>query len=194
MKRTLAVGLSALVALALTSACAGETASEESVGRVGSADTSPSFYFRSNATGWGVDENTRLLPFAASVLGLAYTVTQPWMVSDADTAIITETNQLDGWGTSQTFLGASAKSLVVPATSSVSDALVTQTNGGDVHFKVKYPAEEQFVVLVDTAKNTITIQPAAVLCAGVCPGGFTCSVGMEGRPTCTPACEPLPCP
>lgn len=37
-------------------------------------------------------------------------------------------------------------------------------------------------MLVDTAALTVTIQPAAALCAGVCPGGFNCSVGKEGRP------------
>jgi hypothetical protein len=181
-----------VLALGLVSACTAETSSPESVATAQSADSTPTFYFRSNATGWGVDETTRLLPFVGSVLGLAFHVTQPWMVSDADTAIVTETNQLDGWGTSQTFFGASTKSLVVPAAASVSDSLVAQTNGGDEHFKVKYPAEEQFTVLVDTAQNTITIQPSTLLCA--CPGGFNCSIEANGRPTCTPQCEPLPCP
>src|SRR5215472_779866 len=131
MKRAIALGATSVLAAVLFPACSGEVAPQESTGRVASADSSPTFYFRSNATGWGVDETTRLLPFAGSVLGLAYNVTQPWMVSDADTAIVTETNQLDGWGTSQSFFGASTKKLVVPATASVSDSLVLQQNGGD---------------------------------------------------------------
>src|ERR1044071_4944828 len=50
-------------------------------------------YFRSNATGWGVDESTRLFPFVApNLFSRVFNVTEPWMISDVDTATVTVTN------------------------------------------------------------------------------------------------------
>jgi hypothetical protein len=145
-------------------------------------------YFRSNATGWGVDETTRLFPFVApTVFARLYNVTQPWMVSDADTAIVTLTNQLDGWGTSQTFYGATSKRLVVPALTPATDTLTAQVNGGDEHFKIKYPAEGECRVLVNFASSppSIQIDTAASACTVNCPSPLHCALtSPEGRPTC----------
>jgi len=72
-------------------------------------------YFRSNATGWGVDASTRLFPFVApNLFSRLFNVTEPWMVSDVDTATVTVTSQLDGWGSAQTFYRATAGVLQVP--------------------------------------------------------------------------------
>jgi hypothetical protein len=109
------------------------------------------------------------------------------MISDADTAIVTVTNQLDGWGTSQQFYGASPSPLVVPAT----EPLTLQTNGGDEHFKVKYAVLGVHRVIVNFAQTppTVEIQSQADACAGVCPGGLICSLLSNGIPTCS---EPAP--
>jgi hypothetical protein len=103
-------------------------------------------YFRSNATGWGVDNATRLSQTSSpNVFGRLYSVTESWMITDRDTAIVTETNAFNAWGTSQKFYGASDKLLLVPG----QDPLTLQPPGGDAHFKVKYATLGQHRVLVD---------------------------------------------
>lgn len=129
---TLAVGLS-------SAGCSLEAGSEEQVGRSEAAVGEELFvYFRSNATGWGVDDATRLGPFTPTpnIFAREYAVTEPWMVSGADTAVVTVTNQLNGWGTRQDFLGASEGLLIVPD----SDRLASVVETGNAHFQIKYPA------------------------------------------------------
>jgi hypothetical protein len=144
-------------------------------------------YFRSNATGWGVDDSTRLAPFGGGAFARTYNVTQDWMVSGGDTAIVTRTNQLNGWGTSQTFYGAATQPVVVPATATV----VPQAPGGDAHFKVKYGVLglHRVIVALSSTPPIIQIDSAASACAGVCPAGLTCSLMSNGIPTCS---EPPP--
>ena len=144
-------------------------------------------YFRSNATGWGVDETTRLSSFGGDAFARTYNVTQDWMISDADTAIVTETNQLDGWGTSQTFFGAASKRIVAPGL----DTLVVQAPGGDAHFKIKYGVlgVHRVIVAPSATPPFIQIDSEASACAGVCPAGLTCSLISNGIPTCS---EPPP--
>jgi len=145
-------------------------------------------YFRANATGWGVDETTRLFPFVApNVFSRLYDGIQTWMISDADTSIVTRTNQLDGWGTSQTFYGATSKRMVVPATTPATDTLTAQAPGGDAHFKVKYSVLGTHRVLVNFASTppSIQIESAASACSIFCPSGLHCElVPPNGRPTC----------
>src|SRR5262245_49537043 len=90
--------------MSLLPACSLETSSE-SVGSVESAviGADTHLYFRSNASGWGVDDSTRFVTNVAGVFFKRINVSESWMVSDVDTAVVTETNQLNGWGTSQTF-------------------------------------------------------------------------------------------
>ncbi len=177
---------SLMAAAVLAVGCSAQSGPDESLGRTQQADIAAGqvLYFRSNATGWGVDETTRLLPFVApGVYVRTFEVTQAWMISDADTAIVTETNQLDGWGTSQAFFGASPQPLVVPAT----EPLALQAPGGDAHFKVKYAALGLQRVLVNFAQTppTIEIQSAVDACSGVCPAGLVCALTQNGIPTCS---------
>jgi hypothetical protein len=140
-------------------------------------------YFRSNATGWGVDDSTRLSPFAGGAFARTYNVTETWMISDADTAIVTETNQLNGWGTSQAFFGATSKRMVVPAR----DTLTAQAPGGDAHFKVKYGVLglHRVIVSLTSSPPLIQIDSAASACVGVCPGDLVCTLQSNGIPTCS---------
>lgn len=178
------------VAVGLSSVgCTAETGTTESLGRTNQAlDANSVVYFRSNATGWGVDETTRLSTFAGTTtFARTFSVTQPWMITDADTAIVTVTNQVDGWGTSQQFFGASPSPLVVPNT----EPLTLQAPGGDAHFKVKYAVMGVHRVIVNFAQTppTVEIQSQADACAGVCPAGLVCSLLPQGIPTCS---EPTP--
>jgi len=176
----------ALAAAVLSSACVMETASTDEVvaeqqGAVLGVDEF--LYFRSNATGWGVDETTRLFPFAGNnVLARIFNVTESWMLTNPDTAIVTRTNQLDGWGTAQTFYGATSKLVTVPG----SGTLTPQAPGGDAHFKVQYPVLGSQRVIVNFAATppTIQIDTHASACAGVCPGGLSCVLLQNGIPTC----------
>jgi hypothetical protein len=141
------------------------------------APAAPFVYFRSNATAWGVDESTRLQAFPApNVFGLVYNVTQQYMVSSGDSAIVTETNQLDGWGTNPLFFSTNPSQFTVPAT----EPLVSGTN----NFTVKYPALGQYRILVNVSNGSINIDSAADACAGVCPSGRTCTLTHAGVPTC----------
>jgi hypothetical protein len=134
--------LAAIVAL-LSAGCSVETAApDEQVGQSEAALQSPFFlYFRCNATGWGVDNTTRMTETSLGFFEITYDVTDTWMISDADTCIVTQTNQLNGWGTQQAFFGpARTKLIVVPG----GDFLNQQQAGGDAHFKVKYPSLGNF--------------------------------------------------
>jgi hypothetical protein len=147
-------------------------------------------YFRSNATGWGVDPSTRLFPFAGipNVFARLYNVTQPWMVSDVDTATVTRTNQLDGWGTQQTFYRAIGGPVTVPP-----GGRPIAVNTTDPHFKIDYSVLGQHRVttfFTNEVQQAILIESLATACAGVCPGGLICSLlPPAGIPTCS---EPPP--
>jgi hypothetical protein len=190
MKRTRGLFVSAIVAALSSVSCAAAPAEEigQTAGAVVGTDTF--LYFRSNATGWGVDDSTRLLSFPApNVFGRRYFGVQLWMITDADTAILTETNQLNGWGTVQTFSGAASKSIVVPGT----DALAVQPPGGDAHFRVKYHFSGEHRVLVNLGASpaTISIESVIDVCAGVsCPNRTHCELLPNGQPTC--ALDPGP--
>jgi len=181
-----AFGVLALAAVMPLAGCGEEPSPTDEVVQQTQAalvGTDSFLYFRSNATGWGVDETTRLLDFAPNVFARTYSGIQTWMISDADTAIVTETNQLDGWGTSQTFSGAASKRIVVPGT----DALAVQQQGGDAHFKVKYAVLGQHRVLVNLNPTPPTIEIASMgdVCATVfCPSGLHCELFPNGLPTC----------
>jgi hypothetical protein len=143
-------------------------------------------YFRSNATAWGADDSTRLLGFGApNVFAKRYEVTQSWMLSSPDTAVVTETNQFNGWGTSQTYSGAASKLIVVPG----SDTLAVKSSEGAAQFAVRYRALGVHRVLVNASISppTIAIESSADICASVfCPAELHCELMANGRPTCVP--------
>ncbi len=94
------------------------------------------YYLRCNATNWNVESSNRMVA-DGDVVELSYNVNQSWMVSDGDQCIVTRTNQLDGWGTTQVALGPSKTTrLVVP---SGNTAATTVVSAGQ-YFSVRYPA------------------------------------------------------
>ena len=185
MKITL-VELFVIATGVLMSACGANASS--SVGEDVAVQAAPlsadsSVYFRCNATGWGVDDSTRLSNFAgANVLARTYNVTQSWMLLPGDSCILTETNQVNGWGTSQIYYTASTGSVVVPPGTA---SLVTQA-GGNPTFTVDYSVLGQHRIIANFSVTppTIQIQSAADACAGVCPGSLRCVLGTNGIPTC----------
>jgi hypothetical protein len=112
-------------------------------------------YLRCNATGWDVNDATRLRPTRdPNLFVLNYDVTQGWMVSGSDNCVFTETNQLNGWGSTSSFYTRSpAGTLNAPGES----ATVT----GATQFAVKYPALGAYRVTFNAQTRKFTIGTAA---------------------------------
>lgn len=178
MKSTIARGLLAVVGL-FGVGCSAEVERAESVAETQDAvvGVDTFLYFRSNASGWGADSTTRLLPFVQSGLfARAVNVNQSWMVNPGgDSAIVTETNQLDGWGSVSTHFTTSGGAVVEPATQSLTP--------GSANFSVRYGALGTHRALVNTNVSpwTLTIEP--VTCP-VCPSPTRCVVNANSTPTC----------
>lgn len=146
------------VVLSFGAGCTLEAAPDEQLGESRSAQGSPFFlYLRCNATGWGVDDQTRMTETSLGLFELTYEVTEPWMVSNADTCILTQTDQLNGWGTMQAFFGpARIDRIVVPG----GDLLNVQLPGGDAHFEVQYPELGSFHAIANFLQGALLIQAA----------------------------------
>jgi hypothetical protein len=177
-----------VVSAAASSACVAQAGPTEEVGQASAAQLGVDefLYFRSNATGWGVDETTRLSTFVPpSTFARLYNVTQTWMITNGDQAIVTETNQLDGWGTSQAFFHTTTPSITVPST----DPLAQETTPDNPNFTIAYRVLGEHRVIVNFAQTppTIEVQSEADVCSGVCPDDLVCSlIPPLGIPTCAP--------
>jgi acylphosphatase len=113
------------------------------------------YYLRCNATTWNIAGTNRFLT-TQSGLALTYSVSQSWMVTGGDQCIVTRTNQLDGWGTTQVALGtATATTLVVSAASGVNATLVSAGQ----QFTIRYPQVGQYVATFNPATGQLGIAP-----------------------------------
>jgi hypothetical protein len=132
---------------------------DEEVGTIRSAllNQDTFLYLRCNATGFGANEATRLKPTSDPNTGsLTFSVTQTWMLTSGsgDQCILTQTNQLDGWGTSpQSWTDTHPSTALVPP---ANDSLVNSSPT----FLVKYPALGQYTALVNWSTKKIQIAPA----------------------------------
>ena len=147
--------LSAIIVTALLSGCASDASDTEVTATNTSAvvgqDTS--LYFRCNATGWNVDNSTRVRStMDPYVFSLLYDVKQDWMVGNGDNCIFTETNQVNGWGTTQKYYGSVHGTVNVPG----GDYL--QTNGAG--FTVKYPALGRYKLTVNWMQGMFQVSNA----------------------------------
>jgi hypothetical protein len=162
-------------------------------------------YLTCNATGWNPIETNRLKSTGdPAVFTLSYQVTQPWQVSSPDHCAFLVTNQLNGYGTSQTrYTGSHPSSpLIVPG----SDRLIAST----ANFPVKYPATGTYHLTVNWNTKTFSISSsltaeqrldacrqdprvvAGLVSAEVCAGAdifFRETFGGNGR-TCG-SCHPV---
>jgi hypothetical protein len=162
-------------------------------------------YLTCNATGWNPIEANRLKSTGdPAVFTLSYQVTQPWQVSSPDQCAFLSTNELNGYGTSQTrYTGSHPSSpLIVPG----SDSLVVSSG----NFPVKYPAPGTYNLSVNWNTKTFTISSgltaeqrleacsqdprvvAGLVSAEVCAGAdifFRETFGGNGR-TCG-SCHPV---
>jgi hypothetical protein len=143
----------ALLTAAGTFGCSSQDQSE-TLAETGSALLSADqfLYFTCNATGWNVGDANRLKSTAdPAVFTLEYQVAQPWLVSSPDRCAFVLTNQLNGWGTAQTWYSDSRPStaVIVPG----GDRLVLS----GTNFAVRYPALGGYRLSVDWTQKTFTI-------------------------------------
>jgi hypothetical protein len=130
--------------------------SEESVGQAAQAlvgrDTF--LYFRCNATSWNPDNASRLRNTSDPYLfSLLYDVKQSWMTTGGDSCLFSETNQLNGWGTSQTFYGSVHGNVNVPG----GDLL----QAGGAGFNAVYPALGRYKVTANWRQGSFQITEAS---------------------------------
>ncbi len=162
-------------------------------------------YLTCNATDWNPIEANRLKSTGnPNVFTLSYPVTRPWLVTSPDHCSFLLTNQLNGYGTSQTRYTGShpASPLRVPG----SDSLLLST----ANFLVEYPATGTYNLTVNWNTKTFTISSsltpeqrldacaqdprvvAGLVSAEVCAGAdifFRETFGGNGR-TCG-SCHPV---
>lgn len=138
-----------VLAVPLFSMACGGAPSDLAADQSAALPSSAFYYLRCNATSWGVDEHSRLAGTGSQV-SMTVHATQAYMAQTGDTCQLTQTNQLDGWGTATAQYGLSGTSrIVVPATATV----VTST----AQFTVLYPQVGDFTATLDLTKNTLTI-------------------------------------
>jgi hypothetical protein len=156
------------LSLALLMACANQapehaTGAPISLASTSEALTQGSFYYlRCNATGWGVDDRTRLVAAGKNgVFELTFDVSQRWMVDDFDDCVITETPVKNGWGNWQHDRGTAEMAQKAPLAARVQD-LPENTHS----FKVSYPALGRYHAVLQLAEGSLSITKAAPVAAG----------------------------
>ena len=187
MKPLSAISLAATL-LAVSSGCAVDNSGpDEVVGSVNQALVSGSqhVYLRCNATAWGADDSTRLKDWIAPGMRyLVYQVSEPWMVSGSDSCELTVTDQLNGWGSSQTAYVPSGTSTISP---SQAEQVVAAQPGQSTHFQVDYPALGKYRALFGAGfdPTVISIESESAICAAqFCPSSTHCELAPAGIPTC----------
>jgi hypothetical protein len=156
--RTFELGCLAILAGLAATGCgatpggqSGEALGETSAALVGQ-DTF--LYFRSNATTWNPESATRLRATSDPyVFSLLYDVTQSWMTTTGASAIFTETNQLNGWGSAQTNYGTVHGNVTAPG----GDQLLA----GGSNFNVVYPALGRYKVTANWQQGSFQISAAS---------------------------------
>ena len=111
------------------------------------------WYFRSNATGWELDEHARLEPLAGAsgILALTFDVTEPWMVNAGDDAALVGTPVRDDWGPWQHEYTMRETDRMAPLAGHLLK-VVEYTP-----FKLKYPARGRYKVSLNLAEHMISI-------------------------------------
>jgi hypothetical protein len=157
MARTTIACSTSIVLLAL-SGCAGEPQTEDDITVTRSAvvGTDTFLYLTCNGTGWQPNATTRLRSTSdPTVFTVDIDIRQSSMVTGSDDCQLLETNQLDGWGTTQTrYTTRDTTLLKVPASS--------RLQVSTVHFGVKYPALGRYNARINWQQGTISVQAAPV--------------------------------
>lgn len=143
---------------ALLVACSGENPDTyENIGETQAAvvGVDTHLYLRCNATTFNLTDASRLKAGAdPKVFTLDYNVQQSWMVSPngGDTCVFTETNQLNGWGTTSKHYSRSGSGAVIVQAS----GNLVSTGTSESQFPIKYPKLGTFRMTVNTSASTWT--------------------------------------
>lgn len=155
-----------LVAGVLVVGCSAESDQDGTVASTAERlQSTAHYYLRCNATGWGADQASRLVPDASGQLAtLTYDVEWAWMLQDS--CVITQTNQLNGWGTQQSTHRAATSPLVAPGSSGV-------VAGSS--FQIAYDELGTYTATLDLSNDTLSITPGS--------GGDPAACGVDGATT-----------
>lgn len=154
-------GLAAL----LTASCAVGPQDKEALGQASNALTGQEsyLYFTCGATGWQPSDATRMLPLDNMGIdyGLDFEVTQPWMVSGQDSCVFLTTNELNGWGTQQTWTGgwADGENVTDHNHLEVVESATGRLLPDQGQFTVTYPSLGKYSVRLTYGRSAFTIQP-----------------------------------
>jgi hypothetical protein len=141
----------ALFSVALMGCAADTTSESNAVSSESALLTQDTYlYFRCNATDWQPSTVSRLRSTVdPDVVSLLVDVKNSTFTTSGDNCVFTETNQLYGWGTTQTQYGTVHGNVTVPNGDNLS------TNGGG--FMVKYPALGRYKVTVNRLQGSFQI-------------------------------------
>ncbi len=121
------------------------------------------YYFTCNATGWALNDQTRLQcldPYCID-LALEYEVTEEWMVTGHDTCNLIRTDAYNGWGTRSESIGAYVE---VPDREPVRNEMEAPSTArfyGSGPITVKYPRLGKYRIWLTRARAAFTITPVA---------------------------------
>jgi hypothetical protein len=134
-------------------------------------------FMRSNATSWNVGSSNRLTRPDNYYwdLGLAYEVTQPWMLTSGDDVSLTQTNSESGWGTAQSYYSANFAGVGVVST-------LNGPHSSQQTFRVRYPFLGRYQAIVKPSAETLSIAPAVtpLMNKGVIGSRVTFSTHAKG--------------
>jgi len=143
------------IAFLMFSAIAAET------GKAADLQMTDFYYFTCNATGWALDDQTRLscLDSFCIDLALEFEVTEPWMVTEHDTCSLVKTNAYNNWGTSSVRYGSYVEGPSSPARVDQMDVPAVARFYGSGSIAVKYPALGTYRIWVSRARGAFSISP-----------------------------------
>jgi hypothetical protein len=153
------VRVSTFVALAATLGCNGvpgtgaQPAVSTTHGALLGVDTF--LYLRCNATSWNLDDSSRFVETApgSGLFTVSYDVAADWLVQSPDSCSLLETNQLNGFGTVQTydqFRSDQASLVVVPDARALASAQSS-------NFQIRYPFKGRYTATVNWQNGTFLV-------------------------------------
>ncbi len=120
----------------------------------------PYYYFLCSATGWNVNEASRLSCDDAQCISyfLDYDVKENWMVSDKDSCLLLKTTQLDQWDGSSEIIGAYVERPDEPAQIGFMKVPAVARFFGHDSIHVQYPSLGRYRIWVTRARAAFSIQ------------------------------------
>ncbi|MGC4066620.1 MAG: hypothetical protein QM784_18690 [Polyangiaceae bacterium] len=117
-------------------------------------------YLRCNATGWSVDDATRLLPTSNPDLYVrSIDVGESYMTTAGDTCVFVETPELNGWGNWQTYYTSGGFS-GGPVNAGSGRYFLSTGSPTATNFRVVYPSTGHYSLLFKRSQSLFTIVAA----------------------------------